>query len=206
MRQCKTNDSIPIEGIILAAGLSSRAGNFKMALTLGDKPLLKHTLDAFPEYCRKIVVVTGHRPNIIEDIVALYPKVQIAHNLDFNLGMFSSIKEGVKYIESPYFFVVPGDYPFIKRQTFDLLWNVAKNSSDYSVFIPVFKERKGHPILLNSSLISSLIFEPEDSTLRHFIRRQNTLLVPVDDEGILLDIDTPEDFALCLSKISKSNE
>lgn len=206
MRQVKTNDSNPIEGIILAAGLSSRAGNFKMALTLGDKPLLRHTLDAFPEYCRKIIVVTGYQPYIIEDIVAIYSNVQIVHNLNFNRGMFSSIKEGVKYIESPYFFLIPGDYPFIQRRTFDLLWSSANNSTNYSVFIPVFNQRKGHPILLNSSLIPPLLSEPEDSTLRDFIRRQNTLTLPVDDEGILLDVDTPEDFIVCQSKLTGSNE
>ena len=61
----------------------------------------------------------------------------------------------------------------------------ARCRSGQCVFIPVFNDRKGHPILVKSDLVKELLVEPDDSNLRKFINRKGFKAVEVDDDAIL---------------------
>jgi len=64
-----------VEGIILAAGFSSRAHKFKMDLPIGNQLLLERTVEGMTSVCQRIIVVTGHNRNRVEQIVEPFPKV-----------------------------------------------------------------------------------------------------------------------------------
>jgi molybdenum cofactor cytidylyltransferase len=193
----KTN----IDGIILAAGFSTRTGAFKMELQWGEKTLIQQVIDEMKELCSRVIVVAGYKKERIIELTKGYTNLEVVFNPRYTEGMFTSVKEGVKHIKSPWFFLTPGDYPLITKSIYQKLLE-ARCESDQCVFIPVFNGRKGHPILIKSELIKELLAEPDDSNLRKFINRKGFTLVELDDDAILVDIDTMEDYQSAKEKYS----
>lgn len=190
-----------IDGIILAAGFSSRTGAFKMELQWGEKKMIQHVIDEMKALCSRVIVVAGYKKERIIELTKEYVNLEVVFNPRYTEGMFTSVKEGVKHIKSPWFFLTPGDYPLITKSIYQKLLE-ARCESDQCVFIPVFNGRKGHPILVKSDLVKELLVEPEDSNLRKFIHRKGFTPVEVDEDAILVDIDTMEDYQRAKEKYS----
>ena len=193
----KTN----IDGIILAAGLSSRTGVFKMGLQWGEKKLVQQVIDEMKELCSRVIIVTGYKKEKIIQLTEEYSNLEVVFNPRYPEGMFTSVKEGVKHVKSQWFFLTPGDYPLITKAIYQKLLD-ARDDSGPCIFIPVFKGRKGHPILVKSDLVKELLEEPDDSNLRKFINRKGFTPVEVDNDAILVDIDTMADYQRAKEKYS----
>ena len=178
-----------IEGIVLAAGFSSRMGKLKMEMLLDGKTLIERSVESLDKVCSKIIVVAGYKSERIKEILKSYEKVDVVFNKEFKKGMFSSVKIGISHIKTEKFFLLPGDIPFVKEDLFQKLL-----SKEGDIIIPVFQGRKGHPVLIDSSLIDEILDEPEDSNLKLFIDKKGFSTVEVQDESILFDIDTEEDY------------
>ncbi len=196
---------IKVDGIILAAGYSSRTGVFKMELRLGDKALLQYTIEAMMNLCSRVIVVAGYQSERIFHLTKDYANVKVVLNPQYTKGMFTSIKEGVKQVTAEWFFLTPGDYPLITESLYQKLLE-AVFASPGSVFIPVYSGRKGHPILVKSDLVKDILQYPEESDLRTVIRRRGFVPVQVDDDSILLDIDTMEDYQRAKARLKNFNQ
>ncbi len=177
-----------IDGVILAGGYSSRLKKNKMTLIFNDLPIICNVIEAMKQYCDKIIVVTGHYHDEIERVVKKYEVVNVVRNTNYNLGMFSSVKAGVKDINND-FFLTPGDYPLIKASTYKKLLD-----SKGMIRVPIYNGRKGHPILISKELIDPLLKEPVESNLKVFRDRYKVNYIEVDDKGVLIDVDTMEDY------------
>ena len=178
-----------VDGVVLAAGLSTRAGVGKLTLEIEGQAILARCLESMYDACARIIVVTGHRRETLRPILRTYAKVEEVHNPDYASGMFGSVLAGVRQVKAERFFLTPGDYPLIAKSTYAALANV-----DGEVVIPVFAGKRGHPLLMDSRLIRELLSYPGVATLEDFILHQGASLVPVQDPGILMDVDTMEDF------------
>ena len=179
-----------VDGVILAAGYSSRVGDFKPGLDLCGKTILQRTIDSMSELCENIIVVGGHQYDVICDIVKDIPKVETIKNEHVELGMFFSVKTGIRSVQSDRFFIIPGDQPLVKKETF-------KNLIGYNVDIalPRYKGKKGHPVLFNSDLIPEILSWADTEIFRNYIHSKPEVeIVDVDDPGIGLDVDTAEDY------------
>ncbi len=178
-----------VDGIILSAGYSERAGNFKPALDLCGKPILLRTIESMLELCENIIVVGGHKFEKLSAIITETPKVKLIKNEKFELGMFSSVRAGIKHVRSDYFFIIPGDQPVVKITTFQALLNHAND-----IVIPRYKGKKGHPVLFDAKLIPEILSWPDTEILRNYIHsKEKVEIIDVDDAGIGLDVDTAED-------------
>ena len=189
-----------IEGIVLAAGFSSRMGKFKMEMLLEGKTLIERSVGSLDKVCSKIIVVAGYKIKRIKEILRDHKKVEVVFNKEFEKGMFSSVKIGISQIKTEKFFLLPGDIPFVGQDVFKKLL-----SQKGDIIIPVFKGRKGHPVLINSSLIDEILEEPEDSNLKLFINKKGLTTVAVQDKAILIDIDTEEDYLNYSSSVNSEN-
>lgn len=177
-----------VEGVVLAAGLSSRAGTNKLFLELGGKSILARCLETMGQVCSRIIVVGGHQFYRLRTQYQDSCHVHLLFNEDYASGMFSSVLKGIKEVQEERFFLCPGDYPLIKKQTYlDLLSNPA------SIVLPSYKGRRGHPVLLAGSLVPA-ITQGNHTTLRDFINANNPTNMEVVDPGIHIDIDTIEDY------------
>ncbi|MCK5387996.1 MAG: nucleotidyltransferase family protein, partial [Candidatus Izimaplasma sp.] len=177
-----------IDGIILAGGYSSRIKKNKMVLLYNELPIICNVIESMKDFCNKIVIVTGHYHDEIVQVVSKYEQVIVIRNINYDLGMFSSVITGVKEINND-FFLTPGDYPLIQKETFRSLLNASGE-----IRVPIFNNRKGHPILIKKELIDPLLNEPVDSNLKVFRDRYTVNYIETTDEGVLIDVDTMEDY------------
>ena len=189
-----------IEGIVLAAGFSSRMKKFKMEMLLDGKTLIERSVESLDKVCSRIIVVAGYKIERIREILKDYENVEVVFNKEFEKGMFSSVKTGIARIKTEKFFLLPGDIPFVGQDVFKKLL-----SQKGDIIIPVFKGRKGHPVLINSSLIDEILEEPEDSNLKLFINKKGLTTVAVQDKAILIDIGTEEDYLNYSSSVNSEN-
>ena len=190
-----------IETIVLAAGLSERVGVFKMELPLGDKTLIERTIEGPYQVSSRIIVVGGYKIERLREILSSYEKVEVVFNKNYKRGMFSSVKEGVKYVQAERFFILPGDCPLINENVYRALLEV-----DADIVIPAYRGKKGHPVLLRGSLKRSLLEEPDDSNLRNFIKKNRYAILEVPDNGIIIDVDTVEDYEKIRHRFEKKNQ
>jgi molybdenum cofactor cytidylyltransferase len=186
-----------VEGIILAAGLSSRMENYKMALEFNDKTIIETCIDTIYPRVDKITVVGGHNFNIIRELTKKYEKVELIYNEKYMEGMFSSVKLGINNITSNRFFIIPGDYVLVRNSTYKSLLQTMSQSP---IVIPTYNGKKGHPVLFKENNVKSIINDNKFTSLREVIHFLGYSTLEVEDEGILYDIDTKEDYLLVLNK------
>ena len=184
-----------VEGIILAAGFSRRAGAFKMELPFGEKRLIQQVVEGMRQSCPRIIVVGGFKIERVIEMVNIYPEVRVVLNKEYERGMFGSVQEGVRHVTGDLFFIMPGDHPLITTDIYrDLIHGLMSAGPAYDIAVPVYKDRKGHPVLLRKKTAEELLKEPIDSTLKKFIQRKGFAPVNVDKDCILKDVDTMEDY------------
>ncbi|MCF7833006.1 MAG: nucleotidyltransferase family protein [Candidatus Marinimicrobia bacterium] len=179
-------------GVILAAGYSSRVGDFKPALNIFGKSILQRSIESMSDLCGQVIVVGGHEIEKIIEIVGDISKVKIVKNEHVELGMFSSVRVGVAHVNADRFFVLPGDQPVVRKSTFETL---LEKGGD--IIIPRFKGKKGHPVLFSAHCISEILALPDTAILRNYIHsKKDVKILDVDDPGIGMDVDTSEDYEI----------
>lgn len=188
-----------VEGVVLAAGFSTRAGGFKMNLDLHGKTLLEKCLEPMIHVCSRIIVVGGHRIEDLYPTVAGYPQIKLVLNEKYGDGMFSSVREGIKHVCQSKFFLIPGDYPLIRRETYSDMLLV-----NGDIVVPCCQGKTGHPVLLKSSLIPELLETQEHTRLKDFITAKGFVRFETNDPGIRTDVDTMDDYERVL-KIMRSS-
>lgn len=195
-----------ISAIILAAGLSKRMGRFKPLMELGEKTVVERVVSLYQAAgVGDICVVVGYRGEEIRKALTS-SGVRIVVNPDFEKGMYTSIIEGVRNLpaSTQAFFVHPVDIPLIRVHTIKTLIRAFQENSA-RIFYPRFNGRRGHPSLIDAALAQEIIAWKEEGGLRAFLEKRNDLAldVPVADEGILLDLDTMEDYRLLQARLKE---
>ncbi len=189
-------DEHPIAALVLAAGLSARMATPKPLQSLGGKPLLAHVLDALRgSGVWETIVVLGAEADRIRREIPLLGERPIFHP-DFREGMSSSIRAGM-LAASPgadAFLIVLGDQPLVMASTIRAL-AARHGSAATKILVPTYRGVRGNPVLLPRSLAAEIASIRGDVGCREVVRRhpEATEEVPVDDPGVLLDVDTPED-------------
>lgn len=190
-----------VAGLILAAGFSSRMGEFKpTALVPGGPMVLVQIRLLLEAGLGRIEVVTGHRHQEIEELLQGHPecggRVRTVFNPRYPEGMFSSIQAGVQVLspDTRAFFVLPSDCPGVRAETLLRLMADFKASPCDAVF-PRCNGHRGHPPLLAAHLLPELTAWQGEGGLRAFLCARNTRELAFADPSILNDLDTPEDLA-----------
>ncbi len=177
-----------IQGIILAGGYSQRMGQNKMTLMWNGKYVIEHTISQMSKVVDEIIVVTGFYHEELFPVLKQYKNIKIVHNSDFKKGMFSSVKCGVREMSSD-FFLVPGDYPLIEKDVYQLLLTGTKE-----IRVPVYNNRRGHPIYFQKHLIQPLLEFDDNLHLKAFRDLHDIEFMIYDSDSILFDIDTIADY------------
>ncbi len=93
-----------IDGIVLAAGLSSRVGRYKLTLDMQGKTVIERCIESMYDICSNVIVVGGYNYNLLQDILKPYSKVNMILNENYLEGMFSSVKKGLYEVKGDKFF------------------------------------------------------------------------------------------------------
>lgn len=103
--------------------------------------------------------------------------------------MFSSVKTGLNFLQGDRFFLIPGDYPRVASSTYEEMLKI-----EDPIVIPAYKGKKGHPVLIDSNLADEISDDSSLNSLRDYIEKKGSTSLELVDPGILLDIDTLEDY------------
>ena len=106
---------------------------------------------------------------------------------------FYSVKLGLEALNKKQFcFIQNVDNPFINQRLLELLF-VAKGDSFYNV--PFYKDKGGHPILINNTIINSIVNTAEnDLNLKSVLLTFNKKKIQVNDKTILYNINNKQEY------------
>jgi molybdenum cofactor cytidylyltransferase len=166
-----------IFAVVPAAGLSSRMGRPKLSLPLGSSSVLEHVVSALRSGgCNEVVVVVG--PHVPE----LAPLAESAEQ-EFDPRPDDA------------WLLAPADHPTLDETVVRrLIAEYARGK--VSVLVPTFAGQRGHPSLIAWRHLAALRCHSPGGGLNSFLRTlsQETGQLPVCEESILSDLDTPEDY------------
>ncbi len=156
---------------------------------------LEHLLATLQDQVNPLVLVLGAQADRIRAAVRIPDSVVVAINQGYAAGQLSSLQVGLRALppETPAAMVALVDHPYIDRALVSGLIS-AWCKTRPAVLIPTYKERRGHPMIFNRSLFQELLEAPLDQGARAVVRRHTVLHIPVEDEGILHDLDDPETY------------
>jgi molybdenum cofactor cytidylyltransferase len=186
-----------IAAIVLAGGYSSRMQRFKPLLPLNGTTVIENVIRNFQQSgITSITVVVGHNAAaLMEGVKGL--GVQVVFNSRYAEGMYSSVVAGVGSLNAHTdgCLLTPADMPLVRRSTVTRVCDAFCNS-DASVVYPVFRKRRGHPILISSRLFPAILSGDGAEGLRAVLAQydQQARTENVLDEGVLIDLDTPADY------------
>lgn len=187
-----------IYGLVLAAGMARRMGSTKQLLPFGDRTVLQTVVDTLSGAdLAGVVVVLGHDADAVRESLRGWP-VLCCVNDAYREGMFSSVLCGLHHLpaDADAVLIALGDQPQIELRVVQAVVR-AYREGDRGIVIPISGGKRGHPVLINLSRYRDEILAlAGDEGLKPVMRGhpQDTREVPVDDEGILRDLDTPEDY------------
>lgn len=193
--------------LILAAGFSRRMGQFKPLLTIDGETITDHLISTFVSNEVEAYLAVGYRGQELKTGIKS-SNITFVENPDYAHGMFTSVQVGARALKPGYeaFFVMPVDIPLVKSSSITSLINAYKEHPGKIIY-PIFHAKRGHPPLIPTSLAPVIAEWGRDGNLRDVLSAHEklTIEVDVDDENILLDINTADDYRrlLGLSKKEK---
>lgn len=196
--------------VIVSAGLSSRMGAFKPMLPFGGETIIRHNVTTLLNAgCSPVCVVTGFRSELLKEHLAGLP-VLCVENTDYRTTqMLDSVKLGLAAVKDSCECVLftPGDACAYQNDTVSSLLD-----SGADICIPVFNGKRGHPVMISCRFIPRILSyegegglggalaslaSPADDRTEAGSGPETCAVIkelPVNDPGILLDADTPEDY------------
>jgi molybdenum cofactor cytidylyltransferase len=198
-------------GVVLAAGFSTRMGRDKALLPwppVADSVAAVNTflggwIDLLQQDTDLVIVVAGHNRSQIEPVVYEHGGF-LVQNENPERGQFSSLQVGlqdvlnrgrdaaaVALVDRPP--VVPGTV----RELIHAL--LASDPHTWGV-VPEIQHgegvKHGHPLIIGREMIEAFLRAPAESTARDIEQQnqQHIKYVPIDDQRIAININTPEDY------------
>ena len=152
-----------------------------------------------------MVVVVGPQGAAVSAAIEHMP-VAVAMNPDSSSDMAASVRIGLKALKDrrSSILVCPVDHPLVLPETIKALLSL-HDEDPASIIIPSHNRRRGHPTLFPRELMQEIF---ESSSLRDIVSRNEAFIeyLDVQDRGVVLDMDTPEDYALILKEYASRKE
>jgi CTP:molybdopterin cytidylyltransferase MocA len=186
-----------ITAILVAGGFSTRMKQLKPLLRIHGATVLERAIATFVDAgIDEAVVVVGHRAAELLPIIERAGARGVV-NPCFEGGMYTSVVAGVRALGGAVqaAFVLPADMPAVKPRTVELLAREWRETGAEVVY-PSFDAQRGHPPLLSARLFPEVLRHDGRGGLRHVLASHEARAVELDvlDEGVLIDLDTPEDY------------
>ncbi len=183
--------------MVLAAGASRRMGTPKQLLRLAGETILGRTLrNVRASEVSEIVLVLGHAAESVEKEISI-EGLKVVRNQDYQQGMGTSLRTGLAAVsgEAGAALIVLADQPFVSPETLNQLISCHQETKP-QIIIPMYQGFRGNPVLLDRSVFAELQGLTGDVGCRAIFgnHTENIRKLPVEDIGILMDIDSPEEY------------
>jgi molybdenum cofactor cytidylyltransferase len=192
-------------------------GRPKLLLSLGGRPLIAHTIDA---WCRSradwlfVVVRPGDtdlalaaRYSAIEfHVPTSRPQIEIVFPDVPPPDMKASLQAALTHIEQHHqptsddaFLVAPADMPRLSPAIVNRLIDLHSTSNKKDILVPTISGQRGHPVLFPWPLAVQVFQLAGDQGLNAIVDREPTQMITCEDltgsqQTPFADIDTPEQF------------
>jgi len=188
-----------INAVVLAAGASKRMGKPKPLLRFKDRTFLEQIIAVLKlSDADRITVVLGAEAEAIRRTVDL-SGTDVVINEDFQRGQLSSLIAAIKTIppQTQAILVCLSDMPFITTAVVNEITAKFKETSA-AIVVPVLNGKRGHPTLFAKAVFGELLNAPPEQGARFVLysNDQRILELQTSDGGILIRIDTPDDYRL----------
>ena len=193
-------------GIILAAGESKRMGSTKQLLPFQGSTMLGQVISQVRQsLLYERIVVLGHDADRIMNDVS-FADMNIIINHDYKKGQNSSLIKGLSLVSpecrAAMFFLA--DQPLITTAIINRLLTAFESGENTGAafVIPFYKGHRGNPVIAARKIFPELERLNSDTGARTLFKKyENEILkVDIEDEGILFDIDTPEDYDIVFQR------
>ncbi len=198
MSETHAGATLAVDGIVLAAGRSSRMGRPKAELLLDGRTFLERCVEALRQGgCRSVVVVLGGEAGAAEPA---REGVVHARNPDPGSQPIDSLRIALETLpaDSAGVAVLPVDAPGVRGNTVRTLIERFRAAPEAAALVvrPVHDGRPGHPTIFARALYPELRAGllprgAESVVLAHDAAR---LDVAVDDPAVLGNVNTPDDY------------
>ncbi len=202
-----------VSAVVLAAGMSRRMGTPKQLLRMDGKTILERTLENVRKSAvDEIILVLGFAADTVEKEISAggmsTQGIKVVRNDAYQQGMGTSLRTGLGALDAKTSaaLIVLADQPFVRAATLDNLIECHQQSKP-QIVIPMYKGFRGNPVLLDRSVLPELKDLNGDVGCRAIFgdHTENIRKLPVDDAGILLDIDSHEDFQKLCNASAENN-
>jgi molybdenum cofactor cytidylyltransferase len=194
--------------VVLAAGGSVRMGRPKLSLRIQGKTLLENALTPIGRTGMKDVVVVFSEEN--EGLKELIPPgYRVVVNRRSREGISTSLKAGLAAVDpcSQGVLFALGDQPFIGAEVYARLMDHHRRNLPLLTW-PTHGGKRGNPVLFDRRLWPQLMQTEGDEGGRRIVTEtmeEEIGRVEVEDTGVLIDIDSPEEYERYRTKESSGN-
>ncbi len=184
--------------VLLAAGMATRFGQTKQLLMWQGQPLVAHVAQIALQHCHRVLVIVGHEGEKVAKAVAHLP-VEVVWNKQYSEGQGTSVAAGAAALLKSFnpfigeVFFMLADQPFVTSQ---LLKQLQRARGLHPIAVPSYRKKRGNPVLFDHSLLPALCETKGDVGGRTLFERYRDDIVwlETEDDAVLRDIDTPEDW------------
>ena len=194
--------------IIPAAGHSRRMGQPKLLLDWGGRTILERLVEALRRPEITDVVVVARNDDTALHMAADRAGARVVRPPVDPPDMRASVEHGLDWVRRQWsptvedgWLLIPADHPLVDPAVLNELishWQTQRAA----IVLPTFEGRRGHPTLLQWELAGEVASIPENQGLNWLVRQHadRTLEVPMQTRSVLLDLDTPEEYAAALAE------
>lgn len=190
-------DALRVAGVILAAGASRRMGANKMLLALDGESLIRRGVRrALAAGLSPVVVVVGHEPDRIRAELKDLP-VELTLNPDYTGPTSGSLHHGLNALgpEVGAAVVMLGDMVRVSQETLAMLVAAARGT-DAPLVVSRYGDVTAPPLLFRRSLFPELLAWTGEGCGKTVVKAHSHEAMFVDRPvALLMDVDTPEDYA-----------
>lgn len=183
-----------VVALLLAAGSSRRFGGDKLRAPYRGRPLVEHALTALTSCAGVHETLLVVRPDTPP--AAARPGVRLVPNPRYAEGMGTSLRTGIEAApaDADAFVVALADMPGVSASLVTTLlarWAAGRER----IVVPVHRGHRGHPVILPARFRPELLALSGDVGARGILRAHADAVeeVPVDDPGVLFDVDLAHD-------------
>ena len=186
-----------ISAILLAAGKSKRMkGENKLIKQINGIPLINHSVkNILDSSIDELIIVLGYQDKIIKRIILKNKKIKFFLNENFNSGMASSIKIGVKNLskKTHAFFICLADMPLVNKHIYD---KMIKHTNNKEIIIPFYKNQQGNPVLFSIKMKDEIMNIKGDLGAKEILKANKDKIfnLEINNQGVLKNYNTLDSF------------
>jgi molybdenum cofactor cytidylyltransferase len=187
--------------IIPAAGLSTRMGQPKLLLPLGERTVVEHVLAAWTasRVTNVLIVVRADDGSLLEQCGRFDVEIVIARTE--TRDMRASVELAIKHLEHHHYpdpaepcLIAPADSPQLTPHVIDTVLD-EHNPDRPAAVVPAYGGRRGHPLLLPWLLASSISQLPIGAGVNQLLNHVPVRELVWHDSQILEDLDNQRQYA-----------